>query len=213
MPAPRAVGASMISTSWMRGEERHALMEKSKPKRRPQERRVGIWKASWKRPAARMAYEMNVMRLRGSALTSGQTTSAMIQTKFRMTGVSEEILNFCWVLSMAETMATWQMSSAYGSMMRISGKMISQRLPAWKKGSAIHVAAMSKITKTPMTALCSPITRAAKVEAASLPSLTSVSVNTGIKALLKAPSPKRRRKRFGRRNATTKADCAAEVPK
>ena len=40
-----------------------------------------------------------------------------------------------------------------------------------------------------------------------------VSINTGMNAAERAPSPKRRRKRFGMVNATKKADATSEVPK
>ncbi|KKM06345.1 hypothetical protein LCGC14_1744950, partial [marine sediment metagenome] len=49
--------------------------------------------------------------------------------------------------------------------------------------------------------------------ASFLPLVSRYSVKTGMKAALNAPSPKRRRKRFGILKATTKASQARLVPK
>ena len=57
------------------------------------------------------------------------------------------------------------------------------------------------------------ITLRASSQPASAPSRLRVSMNTGIKAAESAPSPKRRRNRFGTVNARTKADICRPVPK
>ena len=53
----------------------------------------------------------------------------------------------------------------------------------------------------------------AMAQASFSPCLVRVSTKMGMKAADSAPSPNRRRNRFGRVNATKKADASIEVPK
>ena len=63
------------------------------------------------------------------------------------------------------------------------------------------------------TTMAAPVAARARRAKAVGPPRVRVSVNTGITAVESAPSPRRRRRRFGMRKATRKASVTGPAPK
>ncbi len=106
--------------------------------------------------------------------------------------------------------AATQMSGMYGMQSAVSAA--ASFLPAEAKSKA-NAAPMPMSVNPTIHGSTLRRTKLRKPNEASLPSLTDLSASTGTMAAVSAPSPSRRRKRFGIWKAMTNAEPIAEAPK
>ena len=120
-------------------------------------------------------------------------------------------------LSAPDISATSDMHKRYGIVIRVSSTARSNFSgSASKPGASANIkngiASSAMIVRISRTKSRPAIASSANVRADSLPSPSNFFAKIGTNAELNAPSPNRRRNRFGNRKATTNASATQPVP-
>ena len=143
---------------------------------------------------------------------------AAINVRLSTTETSELSTNLPNVFRTPDSSATSDMHSRYGKAMRdISTARSNFSTVSAKPGARTYIShgmpIMHRADRKMRMNVSPAIPSSAKARAASRPSPSSFLAKRGTKAALNAPSPNQRRKRFGKRKATTKASATNPVPK
>ena len=137
---------------------------------------TGSWTATCTAPERRIDHETTLMRMSPSAGRKGQTSrSTRMQQRFWKAGASEGMANDFRELRTPMTRAARQISGAYGSMMRRSGMISSQRSCSGSQRAIAYVARMPRTVMALKRATVMPATADARRSASRLPSLAVTS--------------------------------------
>ncbi len=123
-----------------------------------------------------------------------------------MLGVNDEILKQCKLFKTAIHNAAKQMNIIYGNITRDRAKIIRHFSSKTSSELPINETIKPSVTIPENATIAQEKTRCAIVHAASGDSFSRVSIKIGINDDANAPSPKRRRNKFGIVNAITNAD-------
>ena len=183
--------------------------------RRPRRRKNGSWNESCTTPAANTpaASPAPGHGERGST----QPAKAIIVT-FSSTGVNAATAKRRCEFRMLPASAVSDTKSTYGNVSR-SIRTASGKRPASSRNPGANTRITSGAATTPTavttnsTSASVPVVRSMSSRVSASERVARYSEITGTNACEKAPSPKRRRSRFGMRKATKNASVASPAPK
>src|SRR5258706_12960870 len=154
----------------------------------------------------------------GGSKRSAKKAAPMMNERLSSTGVNAGTAKRLQVLSTPAASATREMKTMYGKVMRSICAVSANFSGSPAKPGAVRytisgAAAMPSAAVTRSATKSTVETQSTSARVSSGDCLLRYSARIGTKACEKAPSPNRRRRRFGMRKATKKASVASPAPK